>query len=97
MAKYTPPFVEVGMFVHWFGTVDDTVPIALLVQEVGHDSVGGLLFSPNSSGRYVSAVHHADDPQMEKAEWIRKPGCWRHLKSNDQIIGLVNDMQGQTV
>jgi hypothetical protein len=93
--KFKPPFVEPGMFVHWLPNTGEKVGVAMLVQEVGADGIGGLLFPPMSTGRYVSGLHHESDPSLDTAEWIRKPGCWRHLKSNQAVLDLVDDMHGR--
>ncbi len=94
-AKFTRPFVEVGMTVHWFhgdGRARDAEPHAAIVSRVGDRGIDLFVVQPGFSvGRDKAAALHVDDPMLSRGDRAEQ-GCWRHTPFNLKVMQLMAEL-----
>jgi len=92
MDKYTPPTVEVAMWVHWkYDPLDERLAAAL-VTAVGDQSITVTVFHRGFvNGKSISGVLHAEDPALKKRtpDNQNQSGCWQHTPLTEKLMALV--------
>jgi hypothetical protein len=92
-SSWKAPVVRIGMIVHWFNDdAIDQIPMAAIVNSIGHRSIGLSIVNPQSYNFMVrDGVRHRSDPLI-RSEDMTDNGVWDHTPETMLLQELLAQM-----